>query len=164
LSRDRFDLYFGHDPVGTVQTAKRACLHRRTREQDMLRIVGVISAISTLMSPAAFGDEVRRTAFAGTLLGTWARSNELCDTNDKSNIVISEAKYSVSDKSCGVQVIVETAGATGPNYSIRARCADPSDPSKTSITNLLIRPQSNDRISAGEAFDDLKSYQRCPVR
>ena len=116
------------------------------------------------MSQAAFGDEMRRTAFSSTLLGTWAHSAELCEANDKSNIVISEANYSVSEETCSVQVIVETAGSLGPNYSVRALCAEPSDPSKASMGNLIIRPQSNDRISVGRAFDDLKSYQRWPVR
>jgi hypothetical protein len=88
----------------------------------MMRIVGVISAISVLTSQAAFGDEIRRTAFTSTLLGTWAHSKELCEANDKSNIVISEAKYSDSKGNCSVQVIVETAGTLGPNYSV-AHCA-----------------------------------------
>lgn len=130
----------------------------------MIRIVGVISAISALTSQAAFGDEIRRTAFASALLGTWAQSTELCEAKDTSNIVISETKYSDSDKNCSVQVIVETVGTLGPNYSVRALCADQSAPSKTSIANLIIRPQNNDRISVGKAFDALKSYQRCPVR
>jgi hypothetical protein len=130
----------------------------------MMRIVGVISAISALTSQAAFGDEIRRTAFASALLGMWAQSKELCEANDKSNIVISEVKYSDSNGNCSVQVIVETAGSLGPNYSVRALCANPSDPGKTSIGNLVIRPQDNDRMSLGKTFDDLKGYQRCPVR
>lgn len=130
----------------------------------MMRMVGVISAVSALTSQVAFGDEVRHTAFASALLGTWAHSKELCEVGDKSNIVISETKYSDSDMDCRVQVIVETAVPLGSNYSVRALCANSSDPGKTSIANLIIRPQSNDRISAGKAFDDLKSYERCPVR
>jgi hypothetical protein len=129
-----------------------------------MRIACVILAISALTSQAAFGDEIRRTAFASALLGTWARTIELCDMKDESNIVISEKRYIGSDKNCSVQVIVETAGALGPNYSVRALCADQSDPSKTNIANLIIRPQNNDRISVGKAFDELKSYHRCPVK
>ena len=129
-----------------------------------MRIACVILAISALTSQAAFSDEIRRTAFASTLLGTWARTIELCDMKDESNIVISEKRYIGSDKNCSVQVIVETAGALGPNYSVRALCADQSDPSKTNIANLIIRPQNSDRISVGKAFDELKSYHRCPVK
>jgi hypothetical protein len=91
-------------------------------------------------------------------------NHRMCDMKDESNIVISEKRYIGSDKNCSVQVIVETAGALGPNYSVRALCADQSDPSKTNIANLIIRPQNNDRISVGKAFDELKSYHRCPVK
>ena len=126
----------------------------------MMRMVGVISAISSLASQAAFGDEIRHTAFASTFLGTWAQSKELCEARDKSNLVISEAEYRDSDMDCRVQVIVETAGALGANYSVRALCAASSDPSKTSIANLIIRPQSDDRISVGKAFDDLKKLSQ----
>jgi len=130
----------------------------------MIRAAGVAVTISALMLHGAAGDEIRRTSFASTLLGKWALSAERCDAKDKSNIVISKSKYITPDSSCDVEWIVETAGSRGQNYSVHARCIDASEPKKTSTTNLIIRPQGDDRILIGKSFDDLKAFLRCQTR
>jgi hypothetical protein len=129
-----------------------------------LRMAALISTSFALISQAANGDEIRRTAFADALLGTWATTVEQCEAKDKPNIVISKDKYVDADGGCSVRWIVETAGAAGPNYAVHAFCTGTSKPAQTKTVNLIIRPNGNDRISIGTTFDDLKSFQRCPTR
>jgi hypothetical protein len=129
-----------------------------------MRMVILISTSFALISQAANGDEIRRTAFADVLMGTWAMTAEQCEAKDKPNIVISKDKYADADGSCSVRWIVETAGAAGPNYAVHAFCAETTKPAKTKTVNLIIRPNGNDRISIGTTFDDLKHFLRCPSR
>ena len=130
----------------------------------MNRTIGALAAVAALMSQAAHGDEVRRTVFAGTLVGTWALNAQACDANDKSNYVIGENKYTTSPAgACSVMWIVETAAGQGTNYAVHASCVEETE-HKTNITNLIIRSQSNDRLLIGTSFDDVKSYQRCPAK
>jgi hypothetical protein len=129
----------------------------------MMRIAILTLSVSAVLSRAAVGDEIRRTAFAGTLLGTWALNAEQCKTNDKSNIVIENAKYGDANGSCAVRWIVETAGSHGTNYAVHALCTSASQPVKTQTVNIIIRPQSQDVAVMGRSFKDLKTYQRCPA-
>jgi hypothetical protein len=129
-----------------------------------LRTFVPMLGVSALMVQIAAGDEIRHTKFAGTLLGTWAPSQELCERKDKSSITISGAQFSSSDGSCAVQWIVERAASRGVTYGVHARCVDPSQPNKVSAINLIVWPQGSDRISIGKTFDDLKLYQRCPAK
>jgi len=130
----------------------------------MTRIVCLILASSILILQSASGDEVRHTAFAGAIVGTWAPTADRCGANDKSSIAISKTNYSDANGRCRVEWIVETAGSLGPNYSVHTTCADPSQPGKTHAANLIIRPESNGGISIGTSFIDLKTYQRCPTK
>jgi hypothetical protein len=128
----------------------------------MMRIAILTLSISAVLSRAAVGDEIRHTTFAGTLLGTWALNAEQCKTNDKSNIIIEPAKYGDANGSCAVRWIVETAGSHGTNHAVHALCTSASQPVKTQVVNIVIRPQSKDEAVMGRSFNDLKSYQRCP--
>jgi len=110
---------------------------------------------------AACADEVRHTAFPNALVGTWALSAQFCAAKDKSNIVITSAGYRAAGEDCAVNWIVETAGAAGPNYSVRAACSDPSNPSAKRAENLIMRPQGADRLSVGASFESQQPYQRC---
>src|SRR5258708_5339785 len=130
----------------------------------MARLLAFISIVSAVTIQAASGDEVRHSTFAGTVQGTWAPSAELCKAGDKSNVVISETKYTDADGTCSVDSVVERAGVPGPIYAARALCAEAAQPGKTRAANFIIRPESSDKISIGKSFDDLKIYQRCPVR
>jgi hypothetical protein len=108
-------------------------------------------------------DEIRHTSFATPLIGTWAQSAEFCAKNDKSNFAISAANYIGPDGACAVEVIVETAGSHGTNYSVRGRCsASPQD--RPHVVNVIMRPEGADQMSIGRSFADLKPYQRCPAK
>ena len=129
-----------------------------------LRMIVPMLGISALMAQAAAADEIRKTKFAGALLGTWAPSQELCESKDKSSVTISEAQFTSPDGNCEVQWIVERAASRGATYGVHARCLDPSRPEKASVINLIIWPQGSDQISIGKAFDDLKVYRRCAAK
>ena len=129
----------------------------------MMRLAGLGAVLSLLTLQAAVADEIRHTAFPGSLLGTWGLSADLCKANDKSNVAIAKTTYSDADGACNVQWIVETAGSRGPNYAVHASCSSSSNPSQTSVRNIIIRPESADRISIGPTFEALKIYQRCPA-
>ena len=130
----------------------------------MNRISVLVVVASAFLSQAAAGDEIRHTTFPTAILGTWAQTAERCAARDKSNILIEAARYGDASGSCDVRWIVETAGSHGPNYAVHAVCTGASNPAKTQVVNIIIRPQDKDRASMGRSFEDLKTYQRCPVR
>jgi hypothetical protein len=129
--------------------------------QMTIRFIVLMLSVSAFTLPAATADEVRHTKFSGLLIGTWAVSQDLCGSKEKSNIAISEAQFSSSDGNCKVQWIVEKAAARGTTYGVRARCVDPSLPEKPRALDLIIWPQGSDSISVGTTFDNLKVYRRC---
>jgi hypothetical protein len=124
----------------------------------------VMSALlmPVLLAPAAHPDIVRRVEFPAALLGTWAENADQCVTKDKSNVLIESANYGDGSGSCVVRWIVETAGSRGTNYAVHALCTSASQPDKTQIVNIVIRPQSDGRAVMGRGFDNLKTYLRCP--
>ena len=129
----------------------------------MIRIAGVVAAISAGAIQAADADEIRHTTFAGSLIGSWAQSADLCAKDDKSNFAITPSSYTGPDGNCAVEIIVETPGADGPNYSVRGSCkATPQD--QPHVVNVIMRMKGADRLAAGSSFEDLKPYQRCPAK
>jgi hypothetical protein len=118
--------------------------------------------ISVLLMTAAHADIVRLAAFPAALLGTWAENAQQCATKDKSNVRIEATNYGDGSGSCVVRWIVETAGSRGTNYAVHAVCTSASQPDKTQIVNIVIRPQSDGRAVMGRGFDNLKTYLRCP--
>ena len=123
----------------------------------------VISVLfMTSRMAAADADIVRRVAFPAALLGTWAENADQCATKDKSNVLIQSANYGDGSGSCVVRWIVETAGSRGTNYAVHALCTSASQPDKTQVVNIVIRPQSDGRAVMGRGFDNLKTYLRCP--
>ena len=120
-----------------------------------------VLAISALPPQRAGADEVRHTAFPSVLVGRWAPSAELCAAKDKSNIAIAEDGYSTADGKCSVRWIVETAGSLGPNYAVHAQCEGDAQPAKPDVVNMILRPESGDKVSIGTSFTDLKLYLRC---
>jgi hypothetical protein len=118
--------------------------------------------ISMLLTTAAQADIVRRITFPAILLGTWAENSDQCATKDKSNVLIESTNYGDGSGSCVVRWIAQTAGSRGTNYAVHALCTSASQPEKTQIVNIIIRPQSDGRAVMGRGFDKLKTYMRCP--
>ncbi len=117
----------------------------------------VILPILVLVSGAAQGDEVRRTAFAAPLIGTWAPSADLCANGD-SAITIASNAYKGPDGKCRVAWIVETPGPLGPSYGVHAACAQRGKAPRA--TDAIMRPEG-ERLLIGNSFESLKPYQRC---
>ena len=129
----------------------------------MIRIAGVIAAISAGAIQAADADEIRHTTFPGSLVGSWAQSAGLCAKDDKSNFAITPSSYTGPGGSCAVEIIVETAAAEGSNYSVRGTCkATPQD--QPHVVNVIMRMKGADSMAVGSSFEDLKPYQRCPAK
>jgi hypothetical protein len=149
--------------AGKAQCPCRVGVHLGNADQ-MTRTVVAMSIISAVLLRAAHADTIRRTEFPAALLGTWAKTAAQCASNDKSNIVIEAAKYGDANGSCALRWLVETPGSHGTNYAVHAQCSSASQPVKTQIVNIIIRPQSQDAAVMGRSFDELKSYQRCPAR
>lgn len=121
-----------------------------------------IPVAALVLAQTAGADEIRHLTFPSALLGTWAESAEQCAAKDPSNIVIEPSRYGDAQGSCTVRWIVETAGSRGTNYAAHSLCRSASQPAKTQIVNIIIRPEGNGRALMGRSFGSLKSYQRCP--
>jgi hypothetical protein len=118
--------------------------------------------LSGLLMQVAHADEIRHTTFPNGMLGTWAETAEQCDAKDKTNIVISPAKYRDGGGDCAVRWIVETAGSDFINYAVHSLCTSASLPEKTQTKDIIVRPLGPDRAPMGQSFEGLKNYQRCP--
>jgi hypothetical protein len=131
----------------------------------MVRLAGLISVVSVLAVEPAAADEIRHPTFPAVLVGSWAQNSDNCAKGDKSNFTIAAFGYGGPEGNCAVIVVVETPGAKGPNYSVRALCAagDRVQPAGH-VVNLIMRPDGADHVSIGTSFTDLKAYQRCPAK
>jgi hypothetical protein len=94
-----------------------------------------------LFLQVAHADEIRHATFPNAMLGSWAETAEQCAAKDKTNIVISSAKYRDGGGDCAVRWIVETAGSDGTNtqyiaFAIAHRCRK-RPKSKTSLFGRL---------------------------
>lgn len=129
----------------------------------MIRYAGLISVVSVLAADPAAADEIRHTGFPGPLVGTWAQNADKCTKDDKSNFTITASGYTGPEVHCAVDVIVETAGAKGPNYSVRGRCKA-SAQDQPHVVSVIMRPDGPDHVSIGTSFTALAPYQRCPAK
>jgi hypothetical protein len=149
-------------------TAKGSIATRLTHELREFIVIAaylyVCLTASLLAIAAARGDEVHHSTFAASVVGTWALKAENCAASDKSNVVIAADKFTDANGTCTVDTVVERAGTPGPYYAAHGRCADPSQPGKFRIANLIVRPLANDKVLIGTTFDDEKTYRRCPPR
>jgi hypothetical protein len=123
----------------------------------------VLTLLVALLPHAAGADVVRHAAIPDAYLGTWAADAGKCGESDKAAVVLAAKAYTSSSANCSVDFVSETAGARGSIYSARLQCSNPAARGKTkSAVNLIIRPDSADRILIGSSFDSLTPYQRCP--
>jgi hypothetical protein len=118
--------------------------------------------MATFVSHAAVADVKRHASIPEPLRGSWAPSADACKNADKSVIALSAKSYAGAEGNCAVLWVSETAGAHGPIYSARLRCANQQS-QKRSESNLIIRPDETNQISIGADFNSLKTYQQCPA-
>ena len=131
--------------------------------RNAIRILGSILGVLLLASVVVAEEEGRHTEFANGLLGSWAPTNAICQTNDKTKITISEIIYHGADRTCGVLWILETPAVQTTNYSVHGLCVDASQSSEAEISDLIIQPKTKDKIMIGSSLADLKTYYRCPI-
>jgi hypothetical protein len=125
------------------------------------RDAGIVLLAALLGSPATAGD-VRHLTIPKTVWGTWALKPDQCAANDPSLISIREGGGTGPEDNCAVEYVVETAGAAGPIYSAHMMCTEKDNPAKSMSRAFIVIPRGDDAISIGSAFDDLKTYYRCP--
>jgi hypothetical protein len=130
----------------------------------MTRLFLATTAVSVMLLQAARGDEIRHLTFPEAVWGAWAPSTASCDAKDKSRVTVTKTGYITANGNCTVRWIVETAGSLGPNYAVHALCDGASEPARTGVANVIIRPENVDQVSIGRSFQDLKPYRRCPAR
>jgi hypothetical protein len=118
-------------------------------------------SVCSLLPQGANGSDVRHTAFAEGLRGTWASSQNSCQRKDDSNFSISAAQFDGAEGKCEVLWIVERPARRGPTFGVHARCVDPKQPDNVRTVDLIFLQQDTDKIEIGKAFDALKTYQRC---
>ena len=131
--------------------------------RDAIRILGGILGALLMVSMVAAEEEVRQTAFADELLGSWAPTNALCQANNKAKITISEIMYHSPERTCGVLWIVETPAVHATNYSVHGLCVYASQSSEADTSDLIIQAKAKDKIMVGRSLADLKAYYRCPT-
>jgi hypothetical protein len=104
---------------------------------------------------------VRRTTIPESFWGSWAPSPDVCQSADKSVIVLSAKTYVTPEANCTVNWVAETAGARGPIYSAHIQCSKRAGKAQRTIFDLIILPRNANQISLGPEFGSLKTYQRC---
>jgi hypothetical protein len=146
-----------------MTSSKRGIVVGLRGPRDAIRILGGILGALLMVSVVAAEEEVRQTAFANELLGSWAPTNAICQANDEAKITISEILYHSPDRTCGVLWIVEIPAAHATNYSVHGLCVDASQSSESDTSDLIIQAKAKDKIMVGRSLADLKAYYRCPT-
>ncbi|MEK9278710.1 MULTISPECIES: hypothetical protein [unclassified Bradyrhizobium] len=122
----------------------------------------VIIVMIAISSQAAIAGVKRHASIPQALQGSWATSADACKIADKSAVALAAKTYAGPAGNCAVMSVSETPSPHGAVYSARLRCPIKNGQQKWSETNLVIRPDDTNQISAGPDFGSLKTYQRCP--
>jgi hypothetical protein len=128
-----------------------------------MRIASLLIAVVAFTSHAALADIKRHASVPEALQGTWGAGADGCKPDDKSLIVLAAKTYTGANVKCSIDWVSETASPRGPTYSAHMQCSAPPA-QKASVSNLIIRPDGADKISAGADFSHLTAYQRCPAK
>jgi hypothetical protein len=135
---------------------------RRVHAEDRLRSRCGHRLTGRAFGIAGHGGDVRHLTIPKAVWGTWALKPDQCVANDASLISIREGGGTGPEDNCTVELVVETAGAAGPIYSAHMMCTEKDNPAKFGSRAFIVIPRGDDAISIGSAFDDLKTYYRCP--
>jgi len=128
-----------------------------------MRIAIALVVLITISSQAAIADIKRHASVPEALQGSWATSADACKSADKSGVALAAKTYAGPAGNCTVMWVSETPGPQGPIYSARLRCPNERTQQQAwSESNLVIRSDDTNKISAGSDFSNLKTYQRCP--
>ena len=128
-----------------------------------MRIARILVAAVVLASSAALADIKRHASVPEALQGTWGAGADGCKPDDKSLIVLAAKTYTGANAKCSIDWVSETASPKGAVFSAHMQCSAPPA-QKASVSNLIIRPDSADKIFVGADFSHLTAYQRCPAK
>jgi hypothetical protein len=127
-----------------------------------MRWMTFLASIAALLPQVASAHVVRHSSIPQAYWGTWTTADATCADRDKTTIVLSAKAYVSPAVRCAVESVSETPGEQGATYSARMQCAKATaNVQKKSVANLIIRPDSTDKISVGPSFENLAAYQRC---
>jgi hypothetical protein len=123
-----------------------------------MRKAVVLAVVATLVSHVASADIVRHGSIPESYTGTWIASAE----TEKSVIVLSAKTYVGPEANCSVDWVSQTAGGRGSIYAAHLQCVDRAEGGANKTpANLIIWPETADRIAVGPEFTRLKIFDRC---
>ena len=127
--------------------------------RKFIRQSAIPTVISILVSAVATADVVRHSSLPEAYWGTWVATAE--PATEHAVIMLSAKSYVSGEASCTVDWVSQTAGARGSVYAAHLQCTNRVKENEKVTENLIIRPDSMDRIEVGSDYTNLKSYRRC---
>jgi len=126
----------------------------------IIRQSSIAMVVSLLVPTVATADVVRHGSLPKAYWGTWLGTAE--PATESSVIVLSAKSYVSGKANCSVDWVSQTAGARGSIYSAHLQCTGlATKENEKAAENLIIRPNSIDRIDVGSKYANLKPYRRC---
>jgi len=118
------------------------------------------TVLSLFVSTVAAADVVRHGSLPAAYWGTWVGTAE--PATEIPVIVLSAKSYVSGEASCSIDWVSQTASPRGSVYAARLRCTNRAGKAnERAAENLIIRPNSLDRIEVGSEYANLKPYRRC---
>ena len=132
---------------------------RPTMTRKIIRQSAIPTVMGILVSVVATADVVRHSSLPEAYWGTWVATAE--PATEGAVIMLSAKSYVSGEANCTVVWVSQTASARGSVYAAHLQCINPAKENDRVAENLIIRPNSMDRIEVGSEFANLKSYRRC---
>jgi hypothetical protein len=125
-----------------------------------MRKVVLLMIFAVVVSRGATADVVRHGSIPESYRGTWVA--DATTGSEKPVIALSAKTYVSREASCSVDWVSQTAGARGSIYAAHLQCVHPAgEEREKTASNLIIWPDSNDKITVGPDFRSLKAFHRC---
>jgi hypothetical protein len=122
--------------------------------------ITLLAVSATVMSHVANADIVRSGSFPERYTGTWVADAGTAPDNPV--IVLSAKMYFSSQATCSAVWVSQTASARGSIYSAHLQCLKLAEGGENkTMANLIIWPETVNRIAVGSEFTSLKIYHRC---
>jgi hypothetical protein len=127
--------------------------------RKIIRQSAIPTVMVILVSAVATADVVRHSSLPEAYWGTWVGTAE--PATEGAVIMLSAKSYVSGEANCTVDWVSQTASARGSVYAAHLRCINRAKENDRVAENLIIRPNSMDRIEVGSEYANLKSYRRC---
>ena len=127
--------------------------------RKIIRQSAIPAVMGLFVSAVATADIVRHGTLPETYWGTWVGTAE--PATEGPVIFLSAKSYVSGEASCSVDWVSQTASARGSVYAAHLQCINRAKGNERVTANLIIRPNSVDRIEVGSEYANLKFYRRC---